>query len=331
MKNEMRGMMLPLGLNLWSEKNAADHLRCDDAIWREATDLMAAKGFNLVLIDLAEGLAYPSHPELAVKGSWSADRMRREVERLKGMGLEPIPKLNFSTTHDLWLKEYHRMVSTSEYYRVCADLIRDVCDIFGHPRLIHLGFDEEDAPNQRRWDYCVIRQGELWWHDFLWFAGEAEKYGMRPWIWSDKVWYHPDEFYRRMPKGVLQSAWFYEPSCDLAKIRSAHERNKIKCFIDMDKAGYDQVPCGSNYGNETNIGELVRFSRAKLSPERLKGFLMTSWYGLLPDTPERKNRTRNIRAIELAATAFAIHLPKGESPKRFDDIAVNNNPKGVQP
>ena len=28
---------------------------------------------------------------------------------------------------------------------------------------------------------------------------------------------------------------------------------------------------------------------------------------------------------------FAIHLPKGELPKWFDDIAVSNNPKGVQP
>ena len=305
MAGEIRGMLLHLGRNLWSEGYAADHLRCDDEVWRDVTDLMAAKGLNLALIDLAEGLVYPSHPELAVKGSWSVARMQREIVRLKGMGLEPIPKLNFSATHDLWLKEYHRMLSTPKYYEVCADLIRDVCEIFGHPRFIHLGFDEEDAPNQRRWNYCVIRQGELWWHDFLWFVGQAEKNGMRPWIWSDKVWYHPDEFYKRMPKSVLQSGWFYERSCDLAKMRSAHEKNKIKCFLEMDKAGFDQIPCGSNYGRESNIGELVRFSRANLSPDHLKGILMSSWYALMPDTPQKKNRTRNIRAIELAGAAFA--------------------------
>ena len=96
----------------------------------------------MVLIDLAEGLVYPSHPELAVKGSWSVERMRKELDRLRGMGLEPIPKLNFSTTHDLWLGEYHRMVSTKKYYEVCADLIRDVGEIFGTPRMIHIGFDE---------------------------------------------------------------------------------------------------------------------------------------------------------------------------------------------
>ena len=83
------------------------------------------------------------------------------------------------------------------------------------------------------------------------------------------------------------------------------EKNKIKCFLEMDKAGFDQIPCGSNYGRESNIGELVRFSRANLSPDHLKGILMSSWYALMPDTPQKKNRTRNIRAIELAGAAFA--------------------------
>ncbi len=297
--NEIRAMLLHLGRNLWGESTAADHLRCEDAIWRECTELMAAKGFNMILIDLAEGLVYPSHPELAVKGSWSVERMRKELDRLRGMGLEPIPKLNFSTTHDLWLGEYHRMVSTKKYYEVCADVIRDVGEIFDTPRMMHIGFDEEDAPNQHILEYCVMRQGELWWHDFLWFVKETEKRGMRPWIWSDIVWHHEDEFFSRMPKSVIQSQWFYGPCCDREKSK------KVPLFEKIDKAGFDQIPCGSNHGNETNIGELVRFCRKNLSKEHLKGFLMSSWYALMPDDEKRKNRTRNIRAIELAAEAFA--------------------------
>ncbi|MBQ1229154.1 MAG: uracil permease, partial [Firmicutes bacterium] len=41
------------------------------------------------------------------------------------MGITIIPKLNFSTNHDVWLGEYSRMVSTSIYYGVCRDLIND--------------------------------------------------------------------------------------------------------------------------------------------------------------------------------------------------------------
>ena len=66
---------------------------------------MAAKGLNTVVIDLEEALSYPSHPELAVKGTWGVERFRRKLEQLRAKGLEPIPKLNFSTTHDIWLKE----------------------------------------------------------------------------------------------------------------------------------------------------------------------------------------------------------------------------------
>jgi hypothetical protein len=124
--SEIRGALLHLGRNLWGEESAADHLRCDDAVWCETTDLMATRGLNLLLVDVAEGVAYPSHPELAVKGSWSAGRLRDEVVRLLGMGIEAIPKLNFSTTHDIWLKDYHRMVSSPKYYQVVKDLIADV-------------------------------------------------------------------------------------------------------------------------------------------------------------------------------------------------------------
>ena len=231
---EMRGMFLQLGNNMWSdvpvkdwaltkkedlaEVSSLDVLRFDEEVWRRLTDRMVQKGFNAVVMDLGEGCIYPSHPELAVKGSWSAERLQKELARLRGIGIEPIPKLNFSTCHDTWLKEYGRMVSTPEYYRVCADVIRDVCEIFDKPRLLHLGYDEENFGNQRKYAYAVVRQGELWWHDFLFFVKTVEKLGMRPWIWSDYIWRHKDEFLSRMPKSVMQSNWYYRQWFDFESI-----------------------------------------------------------------------------------------------------------------
>ena len=72
------------------------------------------------------------------------EKLRNEIARLREMGLEPIPKMNFSTAHDIWLGEYSRMVSTKTYYRVCEDLIRDVAELFDHPRLMHIGFRSEE-------------------------------------------------------------------------------------------------------------------------------------------------------------------------------------------
>ena len=123
---------MQLGHNMWGEgplvgepateeekdKYARDFNRTDEKLWYEVTEYAAKKGVNMLLIDLGEGMVYPSHPELAVKGSWSPEKMKAELARLRKLGIEPIPKLNFSASHDAWLKQYSRMLSTPEYYKV---------------------------------------------------------------------------------------------------------------------------------------------------------------------------------------------------------------------
>ena len=271
------GNMLNLGHNMWGDSPTAytppsDKLLCEDGLWEKLTNEMQAAGLNLLLIDLGEGIQYKSHPELAIEGSWSIEKLQKELKRLRGMGIEPIPKLNFSACHDTWLGEYSRMLSTQKYYEVCADLIKEVCEIFDTPRFFHLGYDEETANHQRSYNYVVIRQGELWWHDFLFFVDTVNKQNVRPWIWSDYCWNHKEEFLKRMPKCVLQSNWYYGASFDPEK------SNYVQTYLDLDKAGYDQVPTGSNWSNDTNFGGTVEFCTKNLSKEHLKGFLQTPWH-----------------------------------------------------
>ncbi|MBQ9430453.1 MAG: Tat pathway signal protein [Kiritimatiellae bacterium] len=282
--DEIRAILLHLGSNMWSKYSTK--LRTDEAIWRKATDYLRAKGMNMVLIDVGEGVVYPSHPEIAAEDAWSPEKLKAELARLRGMGLEPIPKLNFSATHDAWLKDYQRMVSTKKYYQVCQDVIADLAEIFGHPRFFHLGYDEETANHQSGQEYVVVRRGELWWHDFLWFIKTTENAGMRPWIWSDYGWHHP-EFISRCPKSVLQSNWYYDEDgegFDLSTVKKPY----LKLYLELDKAGFDQIPGGSNWAssywrnkghatNKTSIGGLVKFCREHIRPEFRKGFLMGSW------------------------------------------------------
>jgi hypothetical protein len=298
----MWGVLLHMGVNMWSDIPVmswgpykgddlkllcqADHLRFDETVWQALTARMKAAGMNQVVIDLGEALQYESHPELSVNGSWTVGRFRKELARLRGMGLEPIPKLNFSTAHDAWLKEYGRQVSTPVYYKVCAELIREVCAIFDRPRLFHLGYDEETAGHQAKYSIAIIRQGDLWWHDFLFFVKQVEDQGVRPWIWSDYYWNHPEEFLNRMPKSVLQSNWYYGAAFEPEK------QKYVKTYQDLDKAGFDQVPTGSNWSNDVNFKGTVEFCRKNLAPERLKGFLMAPWFFTLPAWQEK-----NMQAI----------------------------------
>ena len=148
-----------------------DRVRFDEPLWRDLSEQLRKDGCNQIVVDVGEFLKYPSHPEMAVKGSWEPDRLTAEVKRLNGMGFEVVPKLNFSCCHRAWLGEYGRMVSTPKYYEVCTDLIRDALEVFKGTRFLHIGMDEEHMPSYQRYNtLLVMRQGELWWHDLLWLV-----------------------------------------------------------------------------------------------------------------------------------------------------------------
>ena len=317
------GLMMQLGHNMWGEmplstegmteeqkdRYARDFNRTDQKLWDEVTERAAKSGVNLLLIDLGEGMVYPSHPELAVKGSWSPEKMKAELARLRRLGIEPIPKLNFSASHDAWLKDYSRMVSSPEYYKVVSDVIRDVCEIFGKPRLFDLGWDEEKVIVQKRAHVAVVRQGDLWWNDFLFTVKEVEKNGSKAWLWSDVNWKHHDEFLKYMPHSVMQSNWHYfllqhmvRNDAEIAKLDWPESWAGPLGFLELEEAKYDQIPCASNYKVPMNLEIIVKFCKEHVAPERIKGFLMAPWarsYG-------EKHRAKLLEACDLIANARRI-------------------------
>ena len=237
--------------------------------------------------------------------------MRDEIVRLRGMGIEAIPKLNFSATHDGWLKHYHRMLTLPKYYEVVKDVIRDVAEIFQTPRFFHLGYDEETADYSARRNYFVMRAGDMWWHDFLYTIKCAEDCGCRPWVWSDYGWDHAD-YFKRCPKSVVQSNWYYDECLggfDLSKDNTPH-RKRLKEFWLLEEAGFDQIPCGTNWiggarrraniGANDVIGKLVKLGREVVSDKHLLGFMMAPW----ASCNNEKNTRINLDGVDLFADAL---------------------------
>ena len=309
-------LLLHLGYRMWGDDKRGsvlpDRLFCDDSTWRAVVDRMAEAKLNTVIVDVGEGVILPSHPELAVKGSWTPERMQKEVARMRDLGIEAIPKLNFSAVHDAWLGEYQYEISTPEYYRVCADVIRDVAEIFGRPRLFHIGMDEEsDMGIQGRYDYIVKRQGDLFWRDVRFFEAEAARYGARTWMFGDEAWFNRESFYANCPKSILLSNWYYGRSFSQAEAKWHPPR--IKSYAEFDAAGFDQVPCATNWypdflykakgirANDVNFPLTVAHCRQTVAPERLKGFLMTTWAKTLPE-----NLDFILHAIDLVAQSMLI-------------------------
>jgi hypothetical protein len=180
-------------------------------------------------------------------------------------------------------------------------------------------FDEEMAEFQKKYAYCVMRQGELWWHDFLFMVKTCEDLGMRAWAWSDYAWWHPCEYIRRTPKSVLLSDWYYPVDFDL---QSALARNRwaLRNFIDFDNAGFDQVPTGTNYAPELaeNFPRLVEFCDAHISPDRLKGYIQTPWSVMIP-----KYRDRVLQAVDIAVETFRNRGPLPSAAQKRYSAAEN--------
>ena len=283
MSRRMWTYMLKLSTNMWGDPGSTwkyapycETLITEDAVWRQVVDFLPSQGFNTVLIDVGDGMQYESHPEVSIPGAWSKDKLKKELDYMRSLGLTPIPKLNFSAGHDSWLKEYSRMLSTPIYYQVCEDLIKEVAEVFDYPKYFHLGMDEENAADQEPLTYVCMRQGELWWYDAYFFFDICERLGMRPWVWADFCWHHRDDYLKKMPKSVLQSNWAYNTV--RRNPDSSYKTVDYQTYVILEEAGFDQVPTSSAYLRWYNTLETMELSKEHIAPERLVGHMTASWH-----------------------------------------------------
>lgn len=281
------GYMIGLSNHMWNDELSEpkryypkeieydEPINTEIEVWDKVMPFISERQFNLVLIDVGDGIKYDSHPEISASNAWSKDLVKKKLAEMRALGLEPIPKLNFSAGHDTWTKKYRRMISTPEYYTFCADIIKEVCEIFDHPRYFHLGLDEEKPLAQWNYEIIISRGKELWWHDFYFLCDQCEKNGARPWIWSDYMWNNEELFLKRMPKSVIQSNWFYGEFKDYPEIERSHR--VINAYHTLNKHGYDQIPTGSLYGAKSNLRQTLAFGKLELDPEHLLGYLVAPW------------------------------------------------------
>lgn len=304
--NKIWACLLHLSFNMWEEfisphrpfRGFRPDLRLSESLWNDAIEAMAKQKMNMIVIDLGDAVEYESHPEIVVRNAWSVTKLRKELDRLRKMGLEPIPKLNFSAAHDTWLKSYSRMVSTEKYYTVCKDLIAEVYTLFNKPRFFHLGMDEETIGHQTHYNYAMVRENDVWWGDFYFLIGEVEKLGCRPWIWADYVWHHPEMFFENMPKSVIQGNWYYGEKFNLTPLNGS-DNSAVRAYIDLEANGYDQIPTGSFHAdNEKSILNTIDFCSSHIDHSRLLGFLQTFWKPTIEE-----NRERILNGIDLAGKA----------------------------
>jgi len=283
--NKLWACLLHLGMKMWPGHNE-DKLEFDRSMWDDLTEKLAENGCNCIVLDIGEGMRFDCCPEIAVSDAWTKDEMRAELERLRGMGFEVIPKLNFSCAHDMWLGKYAWMMGTDEYYRVVRELIAETCELF-KPRFFHIGMDEENASIQAKYDFIRIRQNDLWWNDLYFYIDCVEKGGARPMMWSDYARHKPDEYVEKCPMSVVQCNWYYYNIFD--NMEEEKYRIRLTPFLLFEEKGYDQLPTGTNFwdSNRENIRLLTMYSAERIADERLFGVMQTPWVATMEKNREK--------------------------------------------
>jgi hypothetical protein len=145
---KMWAILLHLGTNMWCKPGSSNYrtsLFCDEDAWKNLTAFLPESGINTLLVDVGEGIAFDSHPELAIDGTWSKKKAKEDLKRIRDLGVTPIPKFNFSSGHCGFLGPYSNMVGSPTYLKVCSDLIEETAELFDGPEFFHLGLEEETA------------------------------------------------------------------------------------------------------------------------------------------------------------------------------------------
>ena len=328
MKEKIKAFMMYLGENQWDDspirKNSRgsgylSRLTTEKHTWREISEKAVEYGFNTVFIPTVDGLKYKSHPEIAVPGAWEVEELKEELKWMRSIGLTPIPELNFSTAHDIWLGEYSRMVSTPIYYEVVRDLIHEVIDIFDKPELFLMDQDEEGELIQRRMDFVCYRQYDLLWHDIKFIQDCIREKGVRPWMYVDLYANHPEEFLQHIKKDVVISPWYYEHFYEDVETKLPQPDDdpenydnflwaKIKSYTELPALGYDIIPVASNCYRDFSIDHTIRYMKEKIPQDKLIGYGLAPWNG----TTTQRNKYGFFCQFEATKNAFDKYYEGGK-------------------
>ena len=308
MKEKMWCLLVHLSDNQWVDNDIYPNKKpiiFDDTLWTYILEKSVDTGINTIVLDVGDGVIFDSYPEIAAKGAWTKERVKTELKRCRDLGITLIPKLNFATTHDHWLGEYSRMISTKPYYEVVKALIEETYELFEKPEYFHIGMDEEDELHVRNFQYALYRQGELYWHDLEYIVNCVKSLGATPWMWADPLFDKTEEYPKHFePDEILLSPWYYNsfrkehytPIESRAEyVTYYNEGNYAKMgikyveedpflvnvrekAIPLSKKGYKYVPCASVFNRcNYNHDDLLEYFRDNAEDSSIVGYMSAPW------------------------------------------------------
>ncbi len=335
MKEKIWSLLVFLSDNQWINREnygVKKPIRFDNDFWQYILEESVKCGINTIVLDVGDGIKFDSHPEIAAPGAWEKARVTEEIKKCRDMGINLIPKLNFATTHDHWLGQYARMVSTDVYYKVCEDLIKETYELFEKPEYFHLGMDEEDAQHVKDHQLALYRQGDLYWHDLRFLIDCVKELGAMPWIWACPLFGDSEGYMKNFsPDDAVLSPWYYnsfrrehwtpiesrseyvvyynEGEYANMGIKYVEEDpflvNVRNVAVPLSKHGYRYMPCASVCNRcDYNHDDLLEYFKENVPDEQILGYMSTPWMSTVDEGDNRLFYEETFRFFKAARDKF---------------------------
>ena len=197
----------------------------------ELVDTMAEEGFNLLVIDCADAVRYRSHPELAKRYTVPMSHLETLAARAVDLGVEVVPKLNFSRSatnrHSEWMrvKDEEWFIPFDEpeaHWNMAFELIDELTAACRDVRSFHIGMDEDHQRSLKQYA-----------DDIALLHARLEERNLRTLMWNDSgiTTYASGHVHaekavyaeQHIPADVVQVLWQYRvvPSENIRRIRVA--------------------------------------------------------------------------------------------------------------
>lgn len=169
-------------------------------------DLAASAGYNVLVLALADGVAFEHVPGRVRDDAWTVSELLGVVEYARQRGLSVVPEIKFLTHQEKFFQDTHpelmfNTLTSDPRLEAVQALQRAYLDeVIGalQPRAVHIGHDEL-AGASKRTAAELRKQGhaslpaDLFVHSVLSLHRDLSARGLEVWMWGDML-AAPEEF-----------------------------------------------------------------------------------------------------------------------------------------
>lgn len=261
---------------------------------RRIVDIARRARFNTLVVQLADGVDFPSMGEIPRRDAWPLEEFRAFLAYARQNGLRLVPELKLLTHQeklfrghypDLMYNEYTYDPRQEDTYDRVFAIVDEVLEVTGSD-VLHIGHDEVEGvgPGEQKVARVDALPADLFRKDVLRLHGYLSVRGVDTWMWGDMLvrpaefpvmlarHLHGDRSYAALrgtlPADIVITDWHY-----------ADRQAEFPSAAAFVRAGHDVL--GATWKHEFATEAFSRYVKG-LGPKG-RGMIATTWWHVQKD------------------------------------------------